>query len=94
MNWWRLLTAAELLAMLGLLNLWRMHMSAALDRLKASVDLLNSKADDLITLANTLIAAIRNTPNVDAELSALADKADAEIAEIQGAIDADQPPTT
>lgn len=61
-------------------------MSAAFDRLKASVDTLSATDQKLIDIVN---AGVTGTP--DADVSALADAVDAESAKVQAAVDAHTP---
>ncbi len=62
------------------------HMSAAFDRLKASVDDLSATDQKLIDIVE---AAVTGTP--DADVSALADVVDAEKAKVQAVVDAHSP---
>lgn len=61
-------------------------MSAAFDRLKASVDTLSATDQKLIDIVN---AGVIGTP--DADVSALADAVDAESAKVQAAVDSHTP---
>ena len=67
-------------------------MSAAFDRLVASVAAVNTKADSLIALVQGLAQLLRDNATDPAAVTALADQLDAQTAEIQGALDANTPP--
>lgn len=67
-------------------------MSAALDRLTASVAAVNTKADSAIALIQGLAQLIRDNSENPAALNKLADDLDAQSSELQQAIDANTPP--
>jgi uncharacterized membrane protein affecting hemolysin expression len=85
----------EVLELAALLYLIRkvVKMSAAFDRLVASVAQVNTKADSLIALVAGLAQLLRDSAGDPAAITALADQLDAQSAEIQAAIDSNTPPT-
>lgn len=62
------------------------HMSAELDRLAASIDALTTAEKQLVALVGTLADEIRANATDPAALVALADKVDADTAEILQAV--------
>lgn len=92
MHWFRVLYVIELLALLGLLNVWRLHMSAALDRLTTDVTAIRGAADSLIALVNGLAQIIRDNATDPAALNALADSLEAKVADINAAVAANTHP--
>lgn len=67
-------------------------MTAALDRLTASISNLTAEDDKLLGILSTIAGEIRNNADDSAALSALADRVDAEVAKVQGGETAAQPP--
>lgn len=66
-------------------------MSAEIDRLTASVTLLTSVDDSLVTLVTNLAQTIRDNATDSAALNALADKLDAEKQKVADAVTANTP---
>ncbi len=86
-----ILAAAIAFAWLSALTLKGFFMSAALDRLKASMAANASATASAIALISTLAGEIRNAIGDDDALNALADKLDAENGELAAAVTANTP---
>lgn len=82
------------LTLVILTNLWSQKtMTAALDRLTASVASLTTAEESLVTLVNGLAEQIRNNVGDDDALNSLADSLDADTASITAAVTANTTPT-
>jgi len=92
--------AALAIVLLLIINRRIYRMSLDIDRLSASVAALTTAADSLIALLVSTVAELKSAasnsadPDIQIQLNALADKADAETAKIAAALAETQPAAT